>query len=120
MTVLSQRDGRRVRDDLRTAADSKSCGDNHRSRISSERGVSHALRELTGSGGYCSGTAHGGVAAGRIDGDGNRAFGYFPARRRFNLAHFRLKALSADNRLKVAKTDTVQEDGTANTVGAGR
>ncbi len=58
----------------------------------------------------------GGDAAIQIDGDGNQASGNFLTCYRPNVAHFWLTAPSANNHLAVAKTDTVQDDGTDNTV----
>ena len=58
----------------------------------------------------------GGDAAVQIDGDGNQASGNFLTCYRPNVAHFWLTAPSANNHLVVAKTDTVQDDGTDNTV----
>jgi len=52
----------------------------------------------------------------QIDGDGNRASGNFLTCYRADVAHVWLTAPSANNHLVVAKTDTVQDDATDNTV----
>jgi len=52
----------------------------------------------------------------QIDGDGSRASGNFLTCYRPNIAHVWLTAPSANNHLVVAKTDTVQDDGTDNIV----